>query len=80
MNVQIISWKDDEYHGRTITSAVITDNNNIKWLYDVHAYQDGHRELRVPEADGEFTEHEANGYDARSIDEALLTLAEGGYI
>ena len=80
MNIQINGWRDDEYHGRTITEAIITDINEIVWKYDAYAYQDGHRELRCPEADGEFTEHESNGYDARSIDEALLILVDGGYI
>lgn len=80
MNVQINGWIDDEYHGKTITNAVITDNNGVIWEYDTYSYQSGHRELRVPEADGEFTEPHENGYDARSFDEALLILVDGGYI
>ena len=82
MNIQINGWIDDEYHGKTITNATITDDNGVTWEYDAYAYTDGHRELRIPEADKEYPEeHQAeNGYDARSIDEALLILVDGGYI
>ena len=76
MNIRIENWIDDEYHGRTITNAVITDSNEVEWEYDAYAYMSNHRELRAPEADKEFPkEHQAeNGYNARSIDEALLIL------
>jgi len=82
MNVQINNWVDDEYHGRTVTHATITDSNGYIWEYDAYAYQSNHRELRIPAADKEFPEEHQNenGYDARSLDEALLTLMDGGYI
>ena len=82
MNVQINNWIDDEYNGLTVTHATITDDNGMDWEYDAYSYQSNHRELRMPEADAEYpAEHQnENGYDARSLDEALLILMEGGYI
>jgi len=82
MNIEICGWIDDEYNGRTITNATIIDANGATWEYDAYAYQTAHRELRVPAADNDYPEEHQNenGYDARSIDEALLILTEGGYI
>ena len=82
MNIQITNWIDDRYNGRVITNATIEDENGATWEYDKYSYIDGHRELRIPGADDDYPEeHQSeNGYDARSFDEALLILCEGGYI
>ena len=82
MKILNVTWIDDRYTGRTITNAQLLDSYDVLWEYDKHAYQTGHRELRVPEADKEFPEEHQleNGYDARSFDEVLLILKEGGYI
>ena len=82
MNIIISGWKDDEYHGRTITEATITDSQGVDWLYDAYSYVTGHRELRIPEADSEFPEEHQNenGYPCSSFDEAILSLVEMGFI
>ena len=77
-----ISWIDDEYNGRTITGATITDHNGTVWEYDAYAYAQSRRELRVIEADSNFPpgEEHNNGYCVSSFDEAIITLVEGGHL
>ena len=82
MTLQINHWINDKCNKRTITSATITDDNGIVWEYDAYSYVSNRRELRIPVADKELPEEyqSENGYDARSLDEALLILLWEGYI